>query len=131
MNSHYITDFNEQQVKPNLSNVFRRLQNVLSADNQHGTVQEMPFIMITKITVKPNPFSTTITLDISCDQSRHVIVRMSEKNGPIVKLFSWYLMKGTNVTAIQELKCIEDGNYIIDILDQEGAVLYSTDVVKG
>ncbi len=86
--------------------------------------------MITKVTAKPNPFSTTITLDISCDQSRHVIVRMTERDGRIVKLFSWYLMKGTNVTAIHELRCIEDGNYIIDILDQDGVIIYSSELVK-
>lgn len=131
MNSLYISDTSDNQIKPSISNVFRRLQKVLASGEEDGRVHEMPFIMITKVTAKPNPFSTTITLDISCDQSRHVIVRMTEKNGPIIKLFSWYLMKGTNVTAIHELKCIGNGNYVIDILDQEGVVLYSSELCKG
>ena len=91
---------------------------------------ENPKYMITKVTVKPNPFSTTITLDISCNQSRHVIVRMFDEDGRIVKMLSWYLVKGTNVTSISELKNLNTGSYLIDVIDHEGKVLHSTEARK-
>lgn len=86
--------------------------------------------MITKVTARPNPFSTVITLDVICDYSRHVIVRMFDEDGKIIKMFSWYLVKGTNVTAINDLRSIGSGTYVIDIIDNEGSVLYSTAVKK-
>lgn len=89
-----------------------------------------PTPMITKVTAKPNPFSTTITLDVMCDQNRHVIVRMFDEEGKIVKMFGWYLVKGTNVTAINELRHINDGSFILDIVDHDGNTLFSTTITK-
>lgn len=86
--------------------------------------------MITKVTAKPNPFSTTITLDVTCEQSRHIIVRMFDADGRIVKMFSWYVVKGTNVTAISELRAVTSGFYVLDIIDHEGAVLFTTELKK-
>ena len=94
------------------------------------TPTEKTFSMITKVTAKPNPFSTTITLDVTCEQSKQVIVRMFDEEGRIVKMFSWYLVKGTNVTAINELRTVNSGFYILDIIDHEGVVHFSTKLTK-
>jgi hypothetical protein len=86
--------------------------------------------MITKVMARPNPFFTTITLDVVCEQSRHTIVRMFNMDNKIVKMFSWYLVKGTNVTTINELNSLHGGTYFVDIIDTEGIVLYGTKLVK-
>ena len=86
--------------------------------------------MITKVTAKPNPFYTSVTLEVSCEHSRHTIVRMSDPDGKIVKLFSWYLVKGSNLTTITEMTSMHSGGYSIDILDNEGNILYNTSLSK-
>ena len=86
--------------------------------------------MITKVTARPNPFFTTITLDVVCEQSRHTIVRMFDMDNRIVKMFSWYLVKGTNVTTINELNSLSGGTYYVDIIDSEANVLYATKLRK-
>ena len=86
--------------------------------------------MITKVTVRPNPFHTVLTLDVSCETNRNIIVRMFNEDGRIVKMFSWYLVKGTNVTAINELSNLESGLFLVDIIDNEGRVLFSTKLTK-
>ncbi len=88
------------------------------------------FNMTTRITLKPNPFSTTITLEITCDSSKHVVVKMCDSEGKIIRMFGWYLMRGTNVTAIQELRQVSAGEYRIDVMDQDGGLLYSSTVSK-
>lgn len=105
------------------------LQNT-GPKNSALTENEKRQTMITNVTAKPNPFSTVITLDVICEQSRHVIVRMFEEDGKIVKMFSWYLVRGTNVTAINDLRNIGSGAYVLDIIDHEGTVLFSTRVTK-
>lgn len=86
--------------------------------------------MITKVTVRPNPFHTVLTLDVSCESNRNIIVRMFDEKGKIVKMFSWYLVKGTNVTAINELGNLSNGMFLIDIIDNEGNVLFSQKIPK-
>ena len=131
------TDLHHQQttapIKPAIAETLQRIIQSSKTDSMHTSEPhvENPKYMITKVTVKPNPFSTTITLDISCDQSRHVIVRMFDEDGRIVKMLSWYLVKGTNVTSINELKNLTTGSYLIDVIDHEGKVLYSTEARKG
>ncbi|WP_276484581.1 hypothetical protein [Paraflavitalea pollutisoli] len=87
-------------------------------------------IVITQVKVRPNPFFTAITLDVASEQSRHTIVRMYDTEGHIVKMFSWYLVKGTNVTSIQEVNLLNAGTYHLDMIDNEGKILYSTNVTK-
>lgn len=87
-------------------------------------------LMITKVTVRPNPFNTVLTLDVSCESNRNIIVRMFSEEGKIVKMFSWYLVKGTNVTAINDLGNLSSGSFLIDIIDSEGTVLFSTKLEK-
>lgn len=87
-------------------------------------------LMISKVTVRPNPFYTVLTLDVYCDHSRNIIVRMFNADGRIIKMFSWYLVKGTNVTAINELGNLNSGKFTIDIIDNQGTVLYSTELSK-
>ncbi|HUR12316.1 MAG TPA: hypothetical protein VM012_13150 [Flavitalea sp.] len=86
--------------------------------------------MITKVIARPNPFFTSVTLEVSCTQSRHTIVRMMDNAGKIVKLFSWYMVKGSNVTTITEMGSMNIGGYIIDILDSEGNTLFNTALTK-
>ncbi|HUQ66379.1 MAG TPA: hypothetical protein VM101_09495 [Flavitalea sp.] len=96
-------------------------------------IASLPFnkyTMITKVTVRPNPFYTVLTLDVSCENNRSIIVRMFNEAGRIVKMFSWYLVKGTNVTSINELSSLENGSFLLDIIDNEGAVLFSSRIKK-
>lgn len=86
--------------------------------------------MITKVLIRPNAFFTAITLDVASEQSRHTIVRMYNLEGRIVKMFSWFLVRGTNVTSINEINSLLEGTYYLDMIDNEGNLLYSTNVTK-
>lgn|GEM_PF-886046 len=99
-----------------------------TSNNAHN--QEKKNIVITKVLVRPNPFFTAITLDVTSEQSRHTIVRMYDTEGHIVKMFSWFLVKGTNVTSINEINSLSEGTYHLDMIDNEGKLLYSTNVTK-
>jgi len=116
-----------------ISNLFKRistsdLDKTAGSENVQFDKQRL---MITKVTVRPNPFTTVITLDISCAQNRNIIVRMFNEEGKIVKMFSWYLVKGTNVTAINDLDNVSSGTYALDIIDNEGTLLFSYELKKG
>jgi len=86
--------------------------------------------MITKVTVKANRFFSSITLEVVCDKGKQVVVRMFDEEKKIVKMFSWYLIIGTNITTVEEVNLLAAGTYFLDILDQEGVSLYQTKLVK-
>ena len=107
-----------------------QLTNLATQANTPNPQPEKTTFMITKVTARPNPFFTSITLDVVCEQNRHTIVRMFDMNDRIVKMFSWYLVKGTNVTTINELNSLSGGTYFVDLIDSEAKVLYATHLHK-
>ena len=118
---------NTSKISPNTDLLNRILRD--STPQVPGNAVNKP-LMITKVTVRPNPFHTVLTLDVSCESNRNIIVRMFNETGKIVKMFSWYLVKGTNVTAINELGNLSSGMFLIDIIDNEGTVLLSEKLTK-
>ena len=112
--------------------MFNRILQNDSQESSSGTNPQpvKTNLMITKVTAKPNPFYTALTLDVTCEQNRHIIVRMFNEDGKIIKMFSWYLVKGTNITVINELGNLSSGTFLLDIIDNEGHTLYSTRLNK-
>ncbi len=132
---HNINPGIETQKTAQQSAIQRQLSRLLPqtpADpaSKHALTTENKNIVITKVLVRPNPFFTAITLDVASEQSRHTIVRMYDTEGHIVKMFSWFLVKGTNVTSINEINALNEGTYHLDMIDNEGKLLYSTNVTK-
>ncbi len=115
-----------------IAEMFRRILQTESENDANGIDPQpvKPNHMITKVTVRPNPFSTVLTLDVTCEQNRHIIVRMFDEVGKIVKMFGWYLVKGTNVTAMNELGNLNTGVFVLDFIDNEGNVLFSSKLTK-
>jgi hypothetical protein len=126
-----ILDRINQQKNGQPANEVKATDNKLQAIaiSANSETEKTPF-MITKVTARPNPFFTSITLDVVCEQSRHTIVRMFDMDNRIVKMFSWYLVKGTNVTTINELNSLSGGTYFVDLIDSEAKVLYATNLRK-
>ena len=79
--------------------------------------------MINKLTAFPNPFVNSITIEISTDKSDHVIIRMRERKGKILRMFSWHLLEGSNLCSLNDLDDLLEGDYILDAVNEEGIVL--------
>lgn len=88
-------------------------------------------LIFSKVNVRPNLFSTSVTLEVTSNQNHQVVVRMSNDEGQIIKLFGWYLLKGTNVTTISDLQSFNSGIYSMAILGNDGELMYSTEITKG
>jgi len=116
-----------------IAEVFRRILQTGPDNDAYGINPEpvQPNTMITKVTVQPDPFLSVLTLDVVCTESRYIIVRMFNDKDKIVKMFSWYLVKGTNVTSVNDVGSLKTGEYILDIIDNEGSVLFTCKAIKG
>jgi hypothetical protein len=117
------------------SSIRQRLNRLLQMDEVQADHTQPDITngltMIPKVIVRPNPFYTSITLDVTASAGKHVIVRMFNEDDKIVKMFSWFLVKGINITNIGETEMLPIGNYSLDFIDLEGEILYSTQLTKG
>jgi hypothetical protein len=128
------TPFNrsyERQTGNGQVSVQEKLKRISQLDQQNTwTANEESGSMITKIIIRPNPFETFIALEIHCVHSKHLILRMTDNNDRIVKMFSWFVVKGANVTTFNEMDSLLAGEYCLDVMDLEGELLFSTELEK-
>jgi hypothetical protein len=121
---------NPQKDNAQIPDAFKRLFQFVSKDKGVGNGHNSSNEMHMRVTTRPNPFNTCVTLDVMCEQNKHIIVRMFDEAGKIIKMLSWYVMKGSNVTSINELSVLTSGEYLLDIIDTDGIVLFSTNISK-
>ena len=88
------------------------------------------FTIQNQITTRPNPFVSSITLEITTTEDKPGVVRMVGEDGKIYQLFLWQLKKGINISNISNLNRLANGKYLVDVMDQDGHVLCSADVIK-
>ena len=120
-----------KQESTHIPDAFKRLFQFVSKETgAESDVNSRTNEMSMKVTTRPNPFYTSVTLDITCEQNKHIIVRMFDEAGKIIKMLSWYVMKGSNVTSLNELGVLSNGQYFLDIIDTDGIVLFKTRISK-
>jgi len=82
------------------------------------------------ITTRPNPFVSSITLEITTEQDQPGVVRLVDKEGKIISLFLWKLKKGINISNINNLNKLSTGMYLLDVMDEKGDIMCSAKIVK-
>lgn len=87
-------------------------------------------MITTQVTIYPNPFLTTLSVEVVVDNNSSAIVRMLDQQHKIVKMMSWNLKKGSNKTSLNDLETLPAGAYFIDIKNMEGENLFNTKLVK-
>lgn len=124
-------DNGAQKQNTQIPDAFKRLFQIVAKEN--GALNEEQLKtneMSMKVTTRPDPFHTSVTLEVTCEQNKHIIVRMFDEGGKIIKMLSWYVMKGSNVTSINELSVLGSGEYFLDIIDTDGTILFNTTITK-
>ncbi len=86
--------------------------------------------MNTQLTARPNPFINSLTLEINSQADQHGIVRLVDGQGKIVRMISWNLKRGLNITTLTNLKRLADGLYFLDVVDSNGEIIHKTKLVK-
>ena len=82
------------------------------------------------ISTRPNPFVSSLTLEITASEDQPGVVRMADTTGKIISLFLWKLKKGINISNINNLNKLGNGSYLLHVMDQTGHILCSARVEK-
>ena len=94
------------------------------------SIMQMQPSMNPTINAYPNPFLSSITVEVISEQDQHNILRLTDKEGRFIKVLSWRLQKGTNIAALNNLGKIGTGTYTLDIIDQNANILHKTRLEK-
>ena len=86
--------------------------------------------MTTHVSVYPNPFTSTLSLEIVVEKNESTIVRMLNEKHNIIRMLSWNLKKGTNKTSLNDLDSVPAGDYYVDIVSMDGKKMFNTRLVK-
>jgi hypothetical protein len=82
------------------------------------------------VNTRPNPFTSNIIVEIVNEQPAHAIVRLYRQDGKFIRIISWDMAKGRNITMFRDLEDLDDGTYVLDAVDALGNVLHKTDLIK-
>ena len=82
------------------------------------------------VNTRPNPFTSNIIVEIVSDYATHAIVRLYDHYGRFIRIISWDMAKGRNITMFRDLDDLDDGTYVLDAVDAMGNTLYKVDLVK-
>lgn len=82
------------------------------------------------VNTRPNPFTSNIIVEITSEQPAHCIVRLYDHRGKFIRVISWDMAKGRNITMFRDLDDLEDGTYILDAVNTLGDTLYKADLAK-
>ena len=77
------------------------------------------------VNVTADQHTSSIIIDITSPDNRNTIVRMLNRDRKIIKIYSWYLMKGRNITTIKNYDQLETGLYIFQIMKIGGDIIFS------
>lgn len=86
--------------------------------------------MTTTINAHPNPFLTSIRVEVTTEQAQHNIIRLFDEAGKFIRIFSWRLQRGVNIAMMNDLQLQANGIYYLDIIDHNAQVLHKTQVRK-
>ena len=82
--------------------------------------------MIASLTLSSFLTYSFLNLHIISEANRLVIVRLFNAEIQMVKSFSWYVWKGENNKVINQEGTFEENWVLLDVVDFEGSVLFSS-----
>lgn len=82
------------------------------------------------VNTRPNPFTSNIIVEVVSEQQAHTIVRLYDHYGRFIRIISWDMAKGRNITMFRDLEELEDGTYVLDAVDSMGNTQYKVDLIK-
>ena len=84
--------------------------------------------MVASLTLSTILTYSFLNLRILSDSNRYVIVRLFNEEIKMVKTFSWYVWRGENNKVINQDGIFEEKWVLLDVVDFEGSVLFSSKI---
>ena len=84
--------------------------------------------MNARLTLSAYSTYSYLNLHIYSDANKDIIVRLFNDEVKMVRMFTWYVLKGENNKVLNQQGAIEEKWCLLDIVDFGGSVLFSTKI---
>lgn len=130
-NSLFKKEYSLNDTKPAADNYYRIQQVDIDGTFTYSNVVTIKVnATVIKASTYPNPFTNGVQVDIKAETNQSVIIKLYDLNGKVVKQLNAELRKGSNSVAVNDLKNIPAGMYLLDITSHEGQNIYKTKLMK-
>ncbi|MBN8668356.1 MAG: T9SS type A sorting domain-containing protein [Chitinophagales bacterium] len=130
-NSIFKKEYSLNDTKPAADNYYRIQQVDIDGTFTYSNVVTIKVnATVIKASTYPNPFTNGVQVDIKAETNQSVIINLYDLNGKVVKQLNAELRKGSNSVAVNDLKNIPAGMYLLDITSREGQSIYKTKLMK-
>ena len=131
VNSNVTKNYSAYDAKPSAGANYYRIKQVDKDGNSKfsATVVYKLVIANTDISVLANPFSNNITVDFLSDRNQTVSSRLFDNTGRQVISQKITVAKGSSRKSI-ETSNLNRGMYILQVIDENGQILYSDKLIK-
>ncbi len=107
------------------------LQRLRENSLQQNTLHSFPLITGgNTFTVRPAIVKDRLNIEMVMEYNQQVVLRMVNDEEKVVRMIGWYLLRGTNATAMFDLENLESGHYRIDVLDADGNRIQMASIQK-
>jgi hypothetical protein len=118
-----------------LGNLFYRLKEVdIDGKYLYSSVVTMKAVSAAiasvKVSAYPNPFISSVGLELTDNNNETVFVRMMDQQGKMIKQQSWNVKKGFNSTSFTDLQRLPSGIYFMSISNASGESIYTAKLLK-
>ncbi len=130
-NSIFKKEYSLNDTKPATENYYRIQQVDIDGTFTYSNVVTIRVnASVIKASTYPNPFTAGIQIDVKAESNQAVSVNLYDMNGKVVKQVNTELRKGSNSLAMNDLKNMPAGMYLMDITSREGQSIYKTKLMK-
>ncbi len=131
-NGNNTKNYNAYDAKPVAGVNYYRIRQVdLDGSSKYSnTVVFKLNIVKTDVSVLANPFNTNITVDFLSTHSQVVNSRLFDMTGKLVLSTQFSISKGSSRKMIEGVNSLNRGIYILNIVDENGAVIYNDKLIK-
>jgi len=81
-------------------------------------------------TTFPNPFVSQVQVDLNSTTAQKTTITFSDMSGRKLVQKTWAVTKGKNSIVLQDVLQLPVGMYILNIVNEEGVVIYKTKLIK-
>ncbi len=103
-------------------------------NNGHYTYSNTVRIAITSNTLDattfPNPFVSQVQVDVNSPSIQKASVTFSDLSGRKIIQKAWSLSKGKNSIVLQDVQQLPVGIYMLNIINEDGVIVYKTKLIK-
>ena len=82
------------------------------------------------ITTMPNPFLSSVTVNINNPTQGVVVIRLSNSAGLTIRSFDQHVERGVNQLAITDLDRLSAGMYLLEVIDKANGTRISQKLIK-